>query len=742
MYPLAGFSKDWQDAKRFALRVAQNPVEIQRPSYTTTSDAYAHELYQDVVEPREVEAFLHGVDYYSVPQGRWTTPNASTRPETLVNSIFNIIRSIVGRFANPKDSGVEREVVNTFYAPKCSGTDSRGYRACPTLLVRAAGPSFEFPPPLNPQEPSPDDLGFSNMATYFYIKPELETPSEKEIVDEMESYARQIFCNQPNRVHVRSLTFTENHARLVHFDRAGSQITPPIDIHKNPGTLIRLVAGLSSTDERIMGLDDSVQWTILDGRKAGGSVTTASPSGETKTYPIVERIPTARDSIRGRATTCWRVKDPETGEEYVVKDSWRPSDRSSESELLEVVKGIPGVVEMVSFESCRGEAKDLRCPSTIGQYHNRIATRVTTKSYGPPIYRFTSVVQLLSAIRDAIGGHQRLVSDDIRILHRDISHNNILLGKGGAEKGSRGILIDLDMAFRALDANSTVTADQDVGTRLFQSHSVLMSAYLKKHSPAHDYLDDLESFFYLLAYIFLSYRPDGTPLPSGEEGPSIAWGWSEESASAAQANKRLLFGAGPGASRALRLVEDTWGPVCGTLFDEFRWWVFEKHDEKDELLGGYPSERVPNPLEPLHSHRDEHYAQVLNFFDEAIEAAQGSAPTPAPMHDDAPPPSSPTPLFDTPQPRTPSLPTPPTVPTQCRRSTRIRDLLQAKGGPSSIPIRPSKAPILNQPEQPTTQLRRSARLQKRRLEEEEQLEAPPPKAKRIKKGLRVTIRAR
>jgi hypothetical protein len=83
-------------------------------------------------------------------------------------------------------------VVNTFYAPRCSGTDSRGYRACPTLLVRAAGPSFALPPPLDPQGPSPFDLGFSNMATYFSIKPESEVPSEKEIVDEMESYARWV----------------------------------------------------------------------------------------------------------------------------------------------------------------------------------------------------------------------------------------------------------------------------------------------------------------------------------------------------------------------------------------------------------------------------------------------------------------------------------------------------------------------------------------------------------------------
>ena len=104
-----------------------------------------------------------------------------------------------------------------------------------------------------------------------------------------------------------------------------------------------------------MGLDDSVQWTIVDGRKTSGTVTTFSPSGERRAYPMVEQIPTSRDSIRGRATTCWKVKDPDTDEEYVVKDSWRPSDRSPESELLEVVKGIPGVVQIISAAPWRGE---------------------------------------------------------------------------------------------------------------------------------------------------------------------------------------------------------------------------------------------------------------------------------------------------------------------------------------------------------------------------------------------------
>ena len=76
-----------------------------------------------------------------------------------------------------------------------------------------------------------------------------------------------------------------------------------MDIHQYPETLVRLVAGISSTDEHLLGLDDSIQWTIVDGKKAQGYVTTTSPAGEAKAYPIVEQIPVPRYSICSRGTT-------------------------------------------------------------------------------------------------------------------------------------------------------------------------------------------------------------------------------------------------------------------------------------------------------------------------------------------------------------------------------------------------------------------------------------------------------
>ncbi|KAJ3522456.1 hypothetical protein NMY22_g11880 [Coprinellus aureogranulatus] len=576
------------------------------PRFTTTSSDYVHSLYRETAEEEEIGGFLKESDTYDTVETRWSIPAAPTKTEELVNAVFKVLSSVVRRFVKPARLGVEREVVNTQDIPTCQGKNDRGYRLCPVVVVRAAGPSFEAPNPRRTEEASQEQstlIGFGRMATYFSVKLEPELGSEKEELEEMEYYARRLFNAQHNRYHVRSLILTEKHARLVHFDRSGPQITPPLDIHQHPATLVRLVAGLSSVDERDLGIDDSVGWTIVDGRKDQGTLTTTGKNGKRRTYPIIEEIPIPRDPIRGRATTCWRVRDPGTLEELVVKDSWRPDDRHAEHELLKLVKGVRGVVQMVSCEEDRGQTKAMRCPSTAGRFQNRVFERVVMRSYGKPLEFFQSVLQLLCAIRDSIAGHQRLVDDDIRILHRDVSPHNILLGEEDAPDGDRGILIDLDMAFRATPSCPTVAADFNTGTRIFQSLSVLNSHNPRRGVRAHDYLDDLESFFYLLAYVFLRFRPDGTRVPDKEEGPSLVWEWADDCPSTASGRKSLVFSMGKVGGRALRLVEGTWGDVCGALFKKYRRWVSQVRSTKTALL--YKATRGQSvdadPLKTLHA---------------------------------------------------------------------------------------------------------------------------------------------
>jgi hypothetical protein len=61
-------------------------------------------------------------------------------------------------------------------------------------------------------------------------------------------------------------------------------------------------------------------------------------------------------------------------------------------------------------------------------------------------------------------------------------------------------------------------------------------------STAHDYPDDLQSFFFLLVYIMLLFRPDGSRVSHTEEGPSILSSWNEDDANCVFTNKQGVIG--------------------------------------------------------------------------------------------------------------------------------------------------------------------------------------------------------
>jgi hypothetical protein len=217
-----------------------------------------------------------------------------------------------------------------------------------------------------------------------------------------------MFIQQPNRNFVRSISVTGRKVRLFQFDRSGAQYSPPFDIHDDPHTFIRLILGLSSLDEPIIGLDDTIQWTVgSDGQKVGGTLRTVAPDNSVVMYDLVmDQGPFARTSLCGRGTTCWVVRTV-NGEKFIVKDYWVAEDRPSEIKLLQEVHGLPGVCQMVSFEDDRMQTKHFRAEPITNQDHtfkNRTKIRIVMKAYGPSIENFTSATQVLSALRDAIAG--------------------------------------------------------------------------------------------------------------------------------------------------------------------------------------------------------------------------------------------------------------------------------------------------------------------------------------------------
>ncbi|KAJ2915001.1 hypothetical protein MD484_g5405, partial [Candolleomyces efflorescens] len=433
---------------------------------------FARSLYCDLAAESSIDAFLEKSRSYNTKERRWKLPQPQNYTrlfldrEFYITPVRNVILAILKHFRSGVINGGRRRVVDAHSTElqHCEGDIATSHKSRPSLVITAEGPSFQLPPVDSSGQKAPLKVGWSNIASCIEVaisEDDEELPRVKEQLVRAAIYARQIFIHQPNRRFVRVLTLTGHHLRLFHFDRSGAQYTPPIDIHDDPHTFVRLVLGLSSPNECDIGLDTSIRWSIVNGSKVAGSLTTRRASdGQETVYPLIWMEPFfCRPNICGRSTTCWSVLHKDTGEELLVKSSWRSEDRTSEHIYLEEAVGVAGVVQMVSYEPDRAQTKELRGLGNAAPpgFENRIESRVVVKRCGPSLVKFTSPIQVLCALRDAIAGHRELVKKGT--LHRDVSTQNILLGKPGAEPGDRGVLIDFDLATHSRGDEASPLAD-------------------------------------------------------------------------------------------------------------------------------------------------------------------------------------------------------------------------------------------------------------------------------------------
>jgi hypothetical protein len=133
----------------------------------------------------------------------------------------------------------------------------------------------------------------------------------------------------------------------------------------------------------------------------------------------------------------------------------------------------------------------LYMPDRNDPYENRILSCLIVYPAGRVISDFKTIRELLEGLRDAIRAHQSLYVKG-RILHRDISSNNIIITEPNESGGYKGMLIDLDLA-KERDSKPSGARNQ-TGTMQFMAIEVLRGA-------DHTYRHDLESFFYVLMWM-------------------------------------------------------------------------------------------------------------------------------------------------------------------------------------------------------------------------------------------------
>ena len=231
-------------------------------------------------------------------------------------------------------------------------------------------------------------------------------------------------------------------------------------------------------------------------------------------------------------------------------------------------------------------------------YDNRIFRCLVISPAGRALRGFRSKTELLKALRDAIKAHRSLYIKG-RILHRDVSENNIIITNPKEVDGLTGMLIDVDLAKEIGSGPSG--ARHRTGTMEFMAIEVLQGV-------DHTYRHDLESFFYVLLWICARRIWEREHFCPADDQPeeSILTGWYSGSFKTIANNKEHVMGVN-GFKQVLDefpTAFDDLKPLCkkirGILFPVL---------QDGALFTGTPSD----PPEEL-------YDPIIAAFEDAIQA--------------------------------------------------------------------------------------------------------------------------
>ncbi|KAH8799091.1 hypothetical protein F5884DRAFT_869681 [Xylogone sp. PMI_703] len=372
---------------------------------------------------------------------------------------------------------------------------------------------------------------------------------------QLTGYTRKVFGSQPDRRFVSGFTIYGSLLRLWVFDKFGAYSSERFDIHKNPERFVKVITGYTLMTEAELGLntfinrDRNSKYIItrdtkihlenqpIASQKAVEYViklawpllklaTEREVTGITQWFyhkqvvinEVMDTVTNLRNGLefgqprKISAKACWVYSATESSRAD-SKTRSNPRGRSQSSMRRLTCLAISTRSSSTSSRQKRKQDEQLtyveqdtkedesRKPDSpsiqepdVGEdsetYGNRVHCCLVVSPTGRPLHTYRSVKELLEVFRNAIAGHRSLLEDG-KILHRDVSENNIIITEPAAEGDLRGRLIDLDLG-KELDSAPS-GASHRTGAMQFMAIEVLQG-------KGHTYRHNLESHFSMSSY--------------------------------------------------------------------------------------------------------------------------------------------------------------------------------------------------------------------------------------------------
>ncbi|KAF9478079.1 hypothetical protein BDN70DRAFT_994482 [Pholiota conissans] len=387
-------------------------------------------------------------------------------------------------------------------------------------------------------------------------------------------YASRCLGARSERHSVSCIYLFQRSMGIAVFDRNGYHTTSLIHIHEQPKSFIYAIFCLTQPAPPI----DVIHRNPRD--RNSYMFLTDARTGKMHQYHLIKG---KSDCLRfcGRATTAWLVRSRE-GQYLMIKRSWAyngPDEPLDESEgmILAKVQGLSGVAQMLAYtKGTTGYNNDTLEVPYGSRHHDdpfgtdvalriryaRIHSAFVTEYYSRSINEVENPRLLLSIFRDAIEGHRNLWN--IGICHRDISPKNIRIKVEGNQ--FRGVLVGLDKAKPINSPVIVVPSLRDVVSGItrykngYQSMYVLSVSMSTRKTAYPSYLDDLESFFYVLCVICsvnCETHPASNTNRQSNDDVRLINSWPSEDTMVSLSAKRAFFG---------RPIKNFVAPMFGSVF--------------------------------------------------------------------------------------------------------------------------------------------------------------------------------